>query len=130
MNEIETMQQRYRALWQKLGYDTPRWDIQTSVRAYDNESFLEFVDGEYRYVTVERGAIVYVRETRDADQMLEWLAQELAGSLARFAVHEEGIDFLHDHPRWRARWIELQLAALETLDPEWARRRKADFHDP
>ena len=125
-NEIETMQQRYRALWQKLGYETPRWGIDTEFRKTgDTETILEFVDGEYRNVTIERGVTLHVQATRDPDQMLEWLAYDLVGNLARFTVDEEGIDFRD--PRWHPRWIELQLNDLAKMNPEWAQRRRLEL---
>ena len=116
---LEYVQQQYGAMWRKLGVDTPPWPLATTPQ-HDGAYHVEVVDGEYRHIASDdRGAYVDLMSTRDVNQLLEWVAIQIAYRLTvREHLRRKG-DWPH------AEWVAYQIEQLAKIDPAWASRRRA-----
>jgi hypothetical protein len=123
--EIAEIEEAYRELWRKLGHKPPAHGIndpgpRRGMVTYED---VELRDGVYRYTFTENGACHQLQETKDRDQLMEWLAIWVAATLANRHVNEMKPRAKDEFKAMRLKQVEL----LARLDPKWAARRKAEL---
>lgn len=76
-NELLDLQAEYNSIAQRVSpWDSGTYGILTE-RRDDGSSHVEFADGEYHYITTERGLDLSHQVTSSRDEMLYWLVYDL-----------------------------------------------------
>lgn len=94
----------------------------TSLPTHTGAPHIEIVGDEYHYVITERGSEFERRTTKDAEDILYWIISSDVGELAR----EWELKHRVENQDSRRLWFQKELELLETVNPEWAKRKQAE----
>jgi len=84
---------------------------------------IEWHDGTFHYVAVDRGKEVFRRTTRSEDEVLYWIFSDITHSIASKQSARE--DRIHEDPR-RVLFVT-QLELLRKLSNSWGERREHEI---
>lgn len=76
-NKLAELQRRYNALAQRVSPTPTSEYMFLTVRSDNGAPHVEYVNGEYRYMSTERGLDLSCQTTADPDEMLYWLVYDL-----------------------------------------------------
>lgn len=127
MKSIKHIQDEVRSIGKKLcGDSKPAYLFSVACSAtHSGAPHVEIVGDEYHFVVTERGSEFERRKTNDIDQLLYWFVSGDAGQLARDWELERRVDGQDSRRLWFAKEVEL----LQTINPEWAKRKEQHQQD-
>ena len=115
--DVSTIQSRAKALAAQLGKQD--FMIRSS-STHDGSPHIE-VDDAYSFVVCERGAEMERRTTRNLDELLFWILENLTSNVAwNFELKHR-----RDGEDSRRQAFAKQVELLSLLSPEWGERQKA-----
>jgi len=82
---------------------------------------VEVVGDKYHFVVTERGSEYERNTTKDIDELIYWFISDDVSQLARDWELERRVEDQDS----RRLWFQKEIELLETINPEWATRRKS-----
>lgn len=116
--DVSAIQRRAKALAAQLGKRD--FNIRSS-STHDGSPHIEVLDDVYSFVVCERGAEMERRTSKDLDDLLFWILENLTSNLAwNFELKHR-----RDSEDSRRQAFAKQTELLSLLSPEWGERQKA-----
>jgi hypothetical protein len=119
---IEKIQLEFNEYCRRINPALSERFIQTT-RGDDGTSHLEITDDTYHYIVTERGLELNRKSTRDKDELLYWLIDELAWGMASTYELKNRIK----GQSFRRLFFAKNIEFLNRANPAWAERKQKEF---
>jgi hypothetical protein len=115
--QLEAVRQEFHAIAEQLSVPTNLVEFHT--RQQDDGAYhLEVMGDEYHYISTERGKTLDVRTTRDPEDVLFWLTENLTRSMASEYELNHRVERRDSRRLWMAKHVEY----MQSINPAWAAR--------
>ncbi len=121
---LKSLKVRYEAIGKRLLAPVQylRW---AETPQHDGSPHIEYEGDQFIYVVTERGRRFGEKRTTDPDELLYWLVSDVTWAMAS--------DFekthRHETEDSRRQLFAKHLELLESVDSEWAHRKRAEYAD-
>lgn len=119
---IEKIQLEFNEYRRRIDPAFSELSIQTKAE-HNGTSHLELIDNTFHYITTERGLELNRKTTQDKEELLYWLVDEMAWSMAnRYELKNriKGQSF-------RRLLFAKNIEYLNKVNPAWAERKQKEF---
>jgi len=115
----------FRSAWEPIRHALGTKRGVSSSAAHDGSAHVEFVDGSYQYVVMERGSELERRSAANADEVMYWLAKDASFELACSYEVRNRVASQDCRRLLFAKQVEL----LASANPSWAARMAREHHE-
>ena len=119
---IETIQLELNEYYSRINPSFNNITIQTK-RGDDGTPHIEIYDDAYHYIVTERGLNLSEKTTRDKDELLYWLVDDIAWGMARVYEFKNRIK----GQSFRRLLFAKNIEYLNRANPAWAQRKQKEF---